>query len=107
MPKDEHFSTLLDAAFCLNASKAENSESKRFCADYAPSPESLVAQYRLLSGEAVVIRRESDESSSNKLKVGLFAQKAFEREQLITEYVGAIRPFKENKENANSPVVLR
>ena len=95
MPRDDHFNSQLDNAFA----KIEDQEnSKRFCADYEPSAESLVSQYRTLVPDHVVLKRPEG-------KTGLYAQKSFERDELITEYIGDIRPISNTE--SPSPSLVR
>ena len=96
MPRDDHYNSQLESAFA----KCEDLEnSKRFCADYEPSAESLVTQYRTLVPDHVVLKRPEGKET------GLYAQKSFERDELITEYIGDIRPIS-NTESA-SPSLVR
>ena len=100
-PRADDYHSLLDSA--LSSSLTPDDNSKRFCADYEPSSEALVSQYRLLSSlqdNQVVIQAKKD---SKKKEVALYAQKSFERDQLITEYIGNIRPF--NKDQVNTQLL--
>ena len=93
-PRGDDFNSLLDSA--LSSSITPDDNSKRFCADYEPSSEMLVSQYRLLSSlqdNQVMIQAKKDK------EVALYAQKSFDRDQLITEYIGNIRPFNEDQVN--------
>ena len=77
--------------------------AKRFCADYKPSSAALIARYQALpsSTHSLILRPGVDPPNS----VALFAQKPFESDELITEYVGQIRPVS-NTEPV-SPKVVR
>lgn len=96
MPRDDHFNNQLDNAFA-RCEDLEN--SKRFCADYEPSAESLVSQYRTLVPDHVVLKRPEGK------KTGLYAQKSFETNELITEYIGDIRPISNTE--SPSPSLVR
>ena len=115
-----HFSPLIWSHFAqVHRNKRDNppAVAKRFCADFAPSPDALVAKYAAFASSArarpplpsarlLLKLTDNNEKNSTEKKLGLFAQKTFECDEFITEYKGSIKTIPDNT-TLTTPAALR
>ena len=66
--------------------------AKRFCADFAPSPEADIAKFTAMETETKIILLKKTEKNT----IGVFAQKSFEFDDVITECIGGIKEAIDN-----------
>ena len=86
----DNFSPLLRSHFsdCSTHSSVNSTTvtvAKRFCADFAPSPEADIAKFTAMvtdTQNSIILLKKSERNS-----IGVFAQKSFEVDDVITECV--------------------